>query len=350
MMTIKWVSARSAKPAAPWAIVLRLALIALATTLAASLAPQPASATASEFSSWWAQTLQPTHLWSGPDLAAIDYGSIPRASYLLVVTPRQLTRFYVYGPRTQNYAYVDAASVARSGAPPPSASPASTPGRESSTLSATWSGRVVADTLLVRAGPSIHSTLVRTKPAGTIVNVVAWVAGDALVPGDWTWARLVDGTYAYGEALHIIPPTAPPPQIGHPAGRWIDVNTLHQTVVAYDGTQPVHLAIASTGSPGWETTPGIHYILRRVADETMDSSTLVGLDPAHRAQANYRLTHVLFTQYFDNNAEALHDNYWLPNGRFGVPHSHGCVGLQLADAAWFWNWATIGTPVVVHAN
>jgi lipoprotein-anchoring transpeptidase ErfK/SrfK len=342
-------SARSAEPTVPRAVFLRLAFIALVTPLAASLAPRPVSALASGYQNWWAKTLQPTHLWSGPDTAAVDYGSIPQASYLLVVAPQQQARLYVYVPWTQNYAYVDAASVAPSPAPPPSTSPSPTSGQESSATSATWTGRVVADGLLVRAGPSVRSTLLRTDPAGTIVKVVAWVAGDSVVPGDWTWAKLVDGTYAYGEAIRIIPPTTPaPPPTSHPTGRWIDVNTLQQTVVAYEGDVPVHLAIASSGGPGWETAPGIHQILRRVADETMDSSTLFGLDPAHRAQANYHLTHVLYTQYFDDNAEGLHDNYWLPDDQFGVPHSHGCVGLRLADAAWFWNWASIGTPVVVH--
>ena len=348
-MSTGFISARSAKPTVPRAVFLHLVFIALLTSLAASLALRPASAMASGFQNWWAKTLQPTHLWSGPDNAAVDYGSIPQASYLLVVAPQQLTRFYVYVSWTQNYAYVEAASLAPSPAPPLSASPAPTSGQESSLMSATWTGRVVADELLIRAGPSVRSSLLRTDPAGTIVKVVAWVAGDPVVAGDWTWAKLVDGSYAYGEALQIIPPTTPPPPlISHPTGRWIDVNILQQTVVAYNGDVPVHLAIASTGSPGWETTPGTHQILRRVADETMDSSTLVALDPAHRAQANYHLTHVRYTQYFDDNAEGLHDNYWLPNDQFGVPHSHGCVGLRLADAAWFWNWASIGTPVVVH--
>ena len=57
------------------------------------------------------------------------------------------------------------------------------------------------------------------------------------------------------------------------------------------------------------------------------------------------MTNVLYTQYFDDTAEALHENYWLPATEFGVPHSHGCVGMPLAEAQWFWNWASYDVPV-----
>ncbi len=28
--------------------------------------------------------------------------------------------------------------------------------------------------------------------------------------------------------------------------------------------------------------------------------------------------------------------------------SHGCIGMRTGDAAYFWNFATVGTSVVVH--
>jgi lipoprotein-anchoring transpeptidase ErfK/SrfK len=57
---------------------------------------------------------------------------------------------------------------------------------------------------------------------------------------------------------------------------------------------------------------------------------------------------VLYTQYFTSNGHALHYNYWSPASAFGRPAgSHGCVGLQLDAAASFWQFATVGTPVVI---
>jgi lipoprotein-anchoring transpeptidase ErfK/SrfK len=42
---------------------------------------------------------------------------------------------------------------------------------------------------------------------------------------------------------------------------------------------------------------------------------------------------------------ALHYAWWHHN--FGHAMSYGCVNLRLATAKWFWDWATIGTRVVV---
>ncbi len=43
---------------------------------------------------------------------------------------------------------------------------------------------------------------------------------------------------------------------------------------------------------------------------------------------------------------ALHGTYWHNN--FGHPMSHGCVNLRTQDAAWLFNWASVGTTVVTH--
>jgi lipoprotein-anchoring transpeptidase ErfK/SrfK len=42
----------------------------------------------------------------------------------------------------------------------------------------------------------------------------------------------------------------------------------------------------------------------------------------------------------------LHGTYWHNN--FGSPMSHGCVNLSVSDAAWFYDWAAVGTKVVTH--
>src|SRR5207302_7398287 len=82
-----------------------------------------------------------------------------------------------------------------------------------------WVGRVASAGLIERASPTLQAAVRQTLPPGTAVNVVAWVMGDELVGGDWTWAKLADGGYAYGESMQIIPPTsAPPPPVDHPSG------------------------------------------------------------------------------------------------------------------------------------
>jgi lipoprotein-anchoring transpeptidase ErfK/SrfK len=76
----------------------------------------------------------------------------------------------------------------------------------------------------------------------------------------------------------------------------------------------------------------------------MDSGTL-GVDP--HGPGGYHLEHVLYTQYFTSDGASIHYNYW--SGNFGYSGSHGCLGLDLQDSLFLWNWADIGTPVVIRS-
>jgi len=136
------------------------------------------------------------------------------------------------------------------------------------------------------------------------------------------------------------PPAVPGPEVQ--GERWIDVDLEHQTASAMVGDQVLYTALVSTGKPGWETPRGTFHILYRVADETMTSAAI-------GAEEYYVLDHVLYTQYFTNRGHALHLNYWRENYYFGrIASSHGCVGMRLADAEFFWRFAGIGTRVTIH--
>jgi lipoprotein-anchoring transpeptidase ErfK/SrfK len=127
-----------------------------------------------------------------------------------------------------------------------------------------------------------------------------------------------------------------------PGERWIDVDTAAQTTSAMIGETVVYTALATTGKDGWETPLGTFRILYRVADEQMTSAAI-------GAEEYYVLDHVLYTQYFTEQGHALHLNYWRDDSYFGrVRSSHGCVGLRLADAEFFWNFATFGTRVTIR--
>ncbi len=130
------------------------------------------------------------------------------------------------------------------------------------------------------------------------------------------------------------------------SGNWIDVNLSTQTATAYEGNTPVHTALVTTGRPGYPTPTGSFSIVERLPSTEM-TSWVFGIPPD--APGGYDVPGVLFTQYFDWSGDALHYNYWSPAADFGsVPTSHGCVGMQYNDALYFWNFASIGTPVVIH--
>ncbi len=136
------------------------------------------------------------------------------------------------------------------------------------------------------------------------------------------------------------PPAIPGPQVR--GERWIDVDLDAQTATAMIDAAPVYAALTTTGKDGWETPKGTFHILTRVPDETMTSASIA-------AEEYYVLDHVLYTQYFTDRGHALHLNYWRDDSYFGrVRSSHGCVGMRLADAEFFWNFATVGTRVTIH--
>jgi lipoprotein-anchoring transpeptidase ErfK/SrfK len=108
------------------------------------------------------------------------------------------------------------------------------------------------------------------------------------------------------------------------------------------GNSVYHTALVTTGKDGWDTPVGEFRINYRVYDETMTSASI-------GAEEYYVLDHVLYTQYFTGEGHALHLNYWRPDSVFGHERtSHGCVGMRLADAEFFWNFVGTGSRVVVQ--
>lgn len=127
--------------------------------------------------------------------------------------------------------------------------------------------------------------------------------------------------------------TAPQPAPAAPtAGRWIDVNLSTQRLTAYQGNTAVFSTLISSGVAGHRTPVGRFAIRTKIRSQRM-----VG--------PGYNLPNVPWVMYFAG-ANALHGTYWHNN--FGRPMSHGCINLRIPDAQWLYNWASIGTPVVVH--
>jgi lipoprotein-anchoring transpeptidase ErfK/SrfK len=136
------------------------------------------------------------------------------------------------------------------------------------------------------------------------------------------------------------PPELPGPEVA--GERWILVDLGAQTTSAMLGESVYYTALVTTGKDGWETPRGEFQILYRVPNETMTSAAI-------GAEEFYDLKDVLYTQYFTDRGHALHLNYWRDPYYFGnIRSSHGCVGMRLADAEFFWNFATLGTRVVIR--
>jgi lipoprotein-anchoring transpeptidase ErfK/SrfK len=113
--------------------------------------------------------------------------------------------------------------------------------------------------------------------------------------------------------------------------RWVDVNLTTQTLHAYEGD-----TLVSSGTWDHPTVTGQFRVWLTFRSQTMDG-TLLGYD--------YYLEDVPYVMYFYQDY-ALHGTYWHSN--FGTPMSHGCVNLATSDAAWIYDFVSIGTLVNVH--
>lgn len=221
-------------------------------------------------------------------------------------------------------------------------------GRTSAPGPAVWRG-MVGQEVNKRPEPNRSKPPVGKLAAGAPVEVKRWVTGEEIESHNDTWAELADGTYVFSTSLRRSTPSAPPalPADAPTEGTWVDVNLTEQVATAYNGRVVQRIALVSTGRPGWDTPTGSFPVLRRVEKDTMDGSTLIGQGPGG-AGADYKVENVRYVQYFTQDGAAIHENYWRRPATFGMPGSHGCIGMAPADAAWFWSFATVGTPLVIH--
>jgi lipoprotein-anchoring transpeptidase ErfK/SrfK len=137
------------------------------------------------------------------------------------------------------------------------------------------------------------------------------------------------------------PPASPPlalyaPVEAQTAGKWIEIDLSSQSLIAWSGRTKVYSTRVSTGTSRYPTVQGFFRIQTKIRSQRMRGGT--GRD-------RYDLPNVPHVMYFYRDY-AIHGAYWHNN--FGRPMSHGCVNLPLGAARWMYNWAPIGTRVVVH--
>ncbi|WP_162910054.1 LysM peptidoglycan-binding domain-containing protein [Aggregatilinea lenta] len=115
-------------------------------------------------------------------------------------------------------------------------------------------------------------------------------------------------------------------------GKDIVVDLSDQRVYAYENGQLVRNVLVSTGLYNTPTVQGTYRIYVKYDSQAMSGP-------------GYYLPGVPYVMYF-YQGYSLHGTYWHNN--FGQPMSHGCVNLPTPEAAWFYGWAEIGTPVHVQ--
>ncbi len=284
-----------------------------------------------DFMPWWAMTHMPATAWSGPTADAQAWGEIPQWRYLEVVRPAEGDRALTRDPRNDAYAYVDLNRVGPVGPPPDVYFGIAPPDTETLGLPA----RIVGSAEVFELPSREHYFSLELQRHNQRVTA----EGRVDMEDGSSWYRIGDRRYVPSSNVRI-----PRPPDRKFEGRWIDADLREPVLVtAYEGDRPVYSGMAVKGTSAFPSTVGVHRILRRVANETMDSATL-GIP--RNSPNGYYLKDVLYTQYFTPDGAAIHYNYWLAN--WGYAGSHGCLGMNLEDSRFLWDFATVGTIVYVH--
>ncbi len=120
--------------------------------------------------------------------------------------------------------------------------------------------------------------------------------------------------------------------------KWIEVDLSEQRTTAYERATPVKNFLIASGTKGYETVTGEFAIWLKVRTQTMQGGS--------KADGSYySIPNVEWVSYFYKDY-ALHGAWWRE--KFGYPASHGCVNMTNADAKWVFEWAPVGTKVIVH--
>lgn len=128
--------------------------------------------------------------------------------------------------------------------------------------------------------------------------------------------------------------------VATPHDKWLVVDITTKRMYAYQQTELVKTFLISAGAPATPTVTGEYKIYSKHAVQDMRGANA---DGSRYFQPNVRYVNYFYADY------AIHGNYWRPVSYFGnVNSSHGCVGVLDVDAQWVYNWAPIGTTVIVH--
>lgn len=122
-------------------------------------------------------------------------------------------------------------------------------------------------------------------------------------------------------------------------GKYIDLNLKSQIMTIFENGKLLDAYLISTGKPGMPTPQGTFHI-------------------ANKTPRAWSRRYGLFMPYWNalvpSGDFGIHELPEWPGGykegqaHLGTPVSHGCVRLGVGPAQRVYEWAPIGTPVIVH--
>lgn len=115
------------------------------------------------------------------------------------------------------------------------------------------------------------------------------------------------------------------------SARRIEIDLSEQRLRAWEGKKLIYTTRISSGKRSTPTPLGTYRINAKYRTNRMRGR-------------GYDIPNVPYAMYF-HRGYAIHGAFW--HNRFGTPVSHGCVNLPVKQARRLYNWANVGTLVVV---
>lgn len=204
--------------------------------------------------------------------------------------------------------------------PPPAAPPVESPPASDSNLTHT-----------VRRGETLFTIGLRYNLRWTTIMAANNLPNERIFAGQQLIIPVGAAAIEAAQAAAPSPVVAKNPVAGY-SGKYFLVDLSEQRVYAFEGETLVRWTTVSTGRRPTPTVTGTFQIYAKYVSTRMRGP-------------GYDLPNVPYTMYF-YKGYGLHGTYWHNN--FGTPMSHGCVNMPTPEAEWAFNWAPLGTTVIVQ--
>lgn len=121
--------------------------------------------------------------------------------------------------------------------------------------------------------------------------------------------------------------------------KYIEVRLDEQRLYAYENGLIARTFLVSTGIPKYPTPEGAFSVLAKIPKKDYEWS----YGPNH--PDNYDIKDVKWNLRF---APTFYLHYAFWHNDFGRRRSHGCVNINRENSEWLYNWADVGTPVIIR--
>ena len=160
------------------------------------------------------------------------------------------------------------------------------------------------------------------------------VHGDWYVAGDFVELISNEGTKTLWDEDYVVPAKQ------DTEGKKIVVSRSEQKLYAYEGEKIFMEEKISTGLELTPTPRGTFKVFRKTPSRYMQGPLPNLID-----QQYYDLPGVPWNLYFTDGGAVIHGAYW--HNSFGRKYSHGCVNMPPESAQKLYEWAELGTKVVI---